>query len=283
MNIPHELTQWPWKGRSGRIDYLKLVVFLLLFIPPLWITFDVATGLWLIPVVGVVYWSGVWAVILLLLTLSVTPLRKIFRLKVQGLRRMLGVGALLYSVGHTVAYFALRYFDPATIAWETITRMTLIVATLSLIGLFALGVTSFDIAIKKMGAANWRRLHRGTYIFTGLAVFHFVLSPGAYGGLPFLMAGLFTWLMMWRNADAKGKGTHLPTLLWLAVVTTTLTVVLEALWPAARFGMDPLQSFLMNFSLVLGISPGWQMLMWSLGVFAAAAVHQRLRGTSAER
>src|SRR5690606_22497157 len=138
-------------------------------------------------------------------------------------------------------------------------------------------LTSFDIAIKKMGAKNWDLLHKGTYIYTGLAVWHFLLSPGASGGLPYLFLGMFFWLMAWRWFNARRLGEDLRVLFGLAIASTALTVASEAIVPALRFGMDPAMTLSFNFSLILGIAPGWHMLAWSFGIAIAAALHQRWR------
>ena len=276
MALPLELRTWPWKDRTGRTNWFKVVLLILLAIPPLWLAYDAMTGLWVIPIVGLIYWSGIWATILLLATLAITPLRRIFRVNwTIGLRRTLGVAALVYSIGHTLTYFALRFWNAGDIVTEVFTRLTLIVATVSLLGLFVLGFTSLDIAIKKMGAKNWDRLHKGTYLYTGLAIWHFLLSPGASGGLPYLFLGMFFWLMAWRWFNARRLGEDLRVLFGLAIASTTLTVASEAIVPALRFGMDPMMTLSFNFSLILGIAPGWHMLGWSLGVFIAAAIRQR--------
>lgn len=278
MGLPIELRTWPWLDRQGRIVWPKLLLMILLCVPPLWIAWDAMSGLWMIPIVGIIYWSGVWATILLLATLAITPVRRIFRLNwALGLRRMLGVAALVYSIGHTLSYFVLRDWNMGDVVNEVSTRLTLIVATIALIGLLPLGFTSLDSAIRRMGAENWHRLHKTAYLFTALAIWHFLLSPGAAGGLVYLFVGMFFWLMAWRWFNARRLGADLRILFGLMIASTAVTVLTEAFIPPLRFeGMDPMVTLSFNFSLILGISPGWQMLAWSLGVFLAALLYQRL-------
>jgi sulfoxide reductase heme-binding subunit YedZ len=280
--LPAEFRTLPWNHRNGKFSPLKAVLFLLLIIPVLWTWYDLNQVYGALPgmefyiVAGLVYWWGVWAVLWLLITLFMTPARRIFRWnRAIGIRRMLGVGALAYCLAHTIAYFALRFFDPGFIAVEMSTRLSLIVATLSLVGLIALGLTSFDGAIKWMGTRDWDRLHWGAYLFTGLAVFHFLLSPGATAGLPFFMFGAFFWLMAWRWLDGRKLGDSLAALAILTAVATVLTVVLEALWPAWLLGADPMMTLRWNIDFTLGITPGWQVLGLGLAVVVAAAL-QRL-------
>nr|WP_157813741.1 ferric reductase-like transmembrane domain-containing protein [Sinorhizobium meliloti] len=214
---------------------------------------------------------------MLLVTLFITPARRIFRWKrVNVVRRMIGVGALGYTVAHLICYFWMRFFDPAFIITETTTRVSLIVATVSFVGLLALGVASLDATIKWFGAKDWGRLHGSVYVLTGLAVFHFVLSPGAYGGLPFLMLGVYFWLMAWRFFDRRRQGESIGVLAGLTVAATLLTVVSEILWPAIIFEMDPWVSLLWNFNFEVGVSPGWMVLGLATAVTIGAAIRQRM-------
>jgi len=112
-------------------------------------------------------------------------------------RRMIGVTALVYTIAHMVIYFALRHWDFASIANDMTTRLTLIVATLSTIGLIVLGATSVDAAIQSMGAKNWQRLHTTNYVISALAILHVVLARGTYAE-QYMLTGIFFWLMVWR-------------------------------------------------------------------------------------
>jgi sulfoxide reductase heme-binding subunit YedZ len=288
--LPMELRTFPWNSRSGRFSPLKALVFVLLFIPAIWTYYDAVRANSIIPgmdfyiIVALVYWWGVWGLMLLLLTLFMTPARRIFRWnKAIAIRRMLGVGALVYCIAHTVAYFWLRFFDPAFIAVEVSTRLSLIIATLSLVGLLALGLTSFDAAIKWMGAKEWDQLHVATYFFTGLAVFHFVLSPGSAAGLPFLLAGVFFWLMAWRWLDRRRVGDRVSVLLGLTLVSTVFTLALEATWSAVWFDMDPMVLISWNWTFTLGLTPTWQMLLLGTAVTIGAAVNKWFQARQTRR
>src|SRR5229473_4850398 len=119
---------------------------------------------------------------------------------------MIGVTALAYALAHIIIYFALRFWNFAFIAHEMATRLSLIVATVSTIGLIALGTTSVDAAVRRMGAKGWQRLHNAIYVFTALALIHYLLSPDAYPE-QYLMSGMFFWLMVWRVLNRRGQGT----------------------------------------------------------------------------
>jgi len=125
----------PWQDRSGKFSALKATTLALMFLPAISLTYQVETHQFgAIPLAGMTYWSGVWATALLLLALAVTPAATILRFgQLIVVRRMIGVTALVYTIAHIIIYFALRFFNFASIANEMITRLTLIV--LGIVGL----------------------------------------------------------------------------------------------------------------------------------------------------
>src|SRR6185295_1359103 len=268
----------PWQDRSGRFSALKAGTLALMFGPALYLFYQVETHQFgAIPLAGMTYWSGVWATALLLLALAVTPAATIFRLsQLIIVRRMIGVTALVYTIAHIIIYFALRFWNFASIANEMVTRFTLIVATVSTIGIIALGATSLDSAIKRMGLLGWNRLHNLVYAITGLALFHYLLSPGLYGS-QYLMSGMFLWLMVWRVLARRGKASDIKTLALLAVASGLFTAFFEALWTWVYHGYAPLETLSFNFSLLLGVSPAWEVLALGLLIAGAAFIRQAVR------
>ena len=249
-----------------------------MFAPAIWVVRQVATGEFgPVPLGGMTYWSGLWATALLLLALAVTPAQKIFGLwQLIIVRRMIGVTALAYTIAHIIIYFALRFWNFAAIAKETVTRVSLIVATLATIGLIALGATSFDAAIRRMGAQGWDRLHNTIYLLTALALLHYLLSPAIYPE-QFLLSGMFFWLMAWRWLNRRRRGADVGSLAVLAVASCLFTVLLEAGWTWVRHGYEPVGTLANNFSLELGIPPAWEILALGLVIAVAALVCGRLR------
>src|SRR5260370_13587217 len=132
---------------------------------------------------------------------------------------MVGVTALAYTLAHIVIYFALRSWNFGFIVNETATRLTLIVATLSTVGLVVLGATSLDAAIRYMGAKSWQRLHNTNYVITGLAVLHVVLARGTYAE-QYMLSGLFVWLMVWGGLARYRLGAPPHTLTLLPAPTS---------------------------------------------------------------
>jgi methionine sulfoxide reductase heme-binding subunit len=112
------------------------------------------------------------------------------------------------TIAHIIIYFALRFWNFASIAHEMVTRISLILATVATIGLIALGATSVDAAVRRMGAKGWQRLHNAIYVIAALALIHHLLTPDAYPE-QCLMSGIFFWLMVWRILmDMEPNGGH---------------------------------------------------------------------------
>jgi sulfoxide reductase heme-binding subunit YedZ len=263
---------WPWQDGKHGFSWLKASAFALMFAPALWLLYQLATGEFgPAPVGGLTYWSGVWATALLLLALAITPAATILRWRqLIIVRRMVGVTALAYTIAHIVIYFDLRFWNFASIAKEMATRLSLIVATLSTIGLIALGATSLDAAVRRMGANGWQWLHNTIYAVTALALLHYLLSRGIFPD-QYLMSGMFFWLMVWRMLNRRGQGTDAGALAMLAVASGLFTAFFEAGWIWAYHGYKPPEILNICFSLVLGIPPALQILALGLLVALAAA------------
>jgi methionine sulfoxide reductase heme-binding subunit len=163
---------WPWQDRAHRFSWLKASVFALMFAPPIWLLYQVVTDQFgPVPLGGMTYWSGLWATALLMLALAVTPAISISGWgRLIDVRRIIGVTALAYTIAHIIIYFALRFWSFASIAHEMMTRISLILATIATIGLIALGATSLDAAVRRMGAKGWQRLHNAIYAVSALAL-----------------------------------------------------------------------------------------------------------------
>jgi len=273
---------WPWQDRSRRFSWLKAGAFALVLTPGIRFSYHFATGEYgILPLAygSMTYWSGVWATAMLLLAMSVTPAVTIFRWgALIDVRRMIGVTALAYTIAHVILYFGLRSWNFAFIANETVTRLTLIVATLSTIGLIVLGATSLDDAIARMGVKSWQRLHNTTYLITGLALLHVVLARGTYPE-QYILSGLFVWLMAWRVLVRYGWGADVKALAILTLSSSLFTALLEAYCYWLRRGYEPSWTLGNNFSLAaldIGIPAAWQVLGFGLVFVLGAAGRQVL-------
>jgi methionine sulfoxide reductase heme-binding subunit len=275
---------WPWQDRNRRFSPLKATTFALMLWPAIRTAWLVGVGdygsTWSLALPALTYWSGVWATVVLLMALAVTPAATIFRWPILvDVRRMIGVTALVYTIAHVVIYFAFRRWDFGNIATDVITRLTLIVATLSTIGLIVLGATSVDAAVKYMGAKNWQRLHTTNYAISALAILHVLLARGTYSE-QYVLTALFVWLMAWRVLARYGLGTNAKALAMLAVASCLLAASLEAGFLWARRGFGVWDTLGVNFNLAVldfGVPPAWEVLALGLVVAVAATGREMLR------
>jgi len=269
---------FPWQDRDRSFSWLKAGTFALMFAPAIWLVQQVATGEFgPVPLGGMTYWSGLWATALLLAALAVTPAQKILGWRqLIVVRRMIGVTALAYALAHIVIYFALRFWNFANIAHEMATRPSLLIASVATIGLIALGATSLDAAIARMGAQGWKRLHAAIYLIAALALLHYLLSPDTYPE-QFLLTGMFAWLMGWRALNHRGLGTDPSALAALAVMSALFTALFEPLWVWALHGYDPMFTLRNDLTLDLGVPPTWKILALGLVIAAAALVRRVFR------
>lgn len=274
----------PWLDASGRVSLLKLAVFAASCAPALWMGREFTSGAWDFPspFVNLIYHSGLWATYLLLACLSVTPLRRITGwARLAQLRRLLGLASFFYCLLHIVAWFGLRFWDWGVIATELAGRVSLWIALVSTLVLFALALTSFDAAMRAMGR-RWKALHGLVYGAAVLAVLHFLLSPGSVQGLPFLMAGLLFWLLGWRVLEQRHLGTQPMALTLLGLGAVLVAALLQPAWlatvQAERSPQPPLAALLDNFNAdiwaYLGIPPMWILLAWTLATVSIALVRQ---------
>jgi methionine sulfoxide reductase heme-binding subunit len=273
---------WPWQDRNRRFSWLKASTFALMLFPAVRTAYLLGIGdygLLSMALPGLVYWSGVWATVVLLMALAVTPAATIFRWPALiDVRRMIGVTALVYTIAHVVIYFPFRHWDWAFMA-NDMTRLTLIVATLSTIGLIALGATSVDAAIRYMGAKNWQRLHTANYAISGLAILHVVLARGTYTE-QYVLTAIFFWLMAWRVLAGYGLGANARALMMLAVASCLVAAFLEAGFLWGRRGFDVVATLGYNFTLSIlevGYPPAWQVLAFGLLAVLGATGREAFR------
>ena len=119
--------------------------------------------------------TGDWTLRFLCLTLAVTPLRVITATPALArFRRMLGLFAYFYVVLHLLCYSWFDMgFDVADIARDIAKRPFILVGFTAFLLLTPLAATSFNRAIRALGAARWQMLHKAVYVVAALAMLHF--------------------------------------------------------------------------------------------------------------
>lgn len=153
--------------------------------------------------------SGDWTLRLLCLTLALTPLRRLTGWQALARwRRMLGLFTFFYAACHFLAYAWLdKGFDAAAIARDIGKRPFILVGATALALLLPLAATSFDRAIKALGAARWRALHRAVYAIAPLALLHFYWMRAAKRDFDEVVvyAGIVALLLGWRAWRARAR------------------------------------------------------------------------------
>lgn len=152
---------------------------------------------------------GTAALVLLLLTLAVTPLRWLTGWAwLLRLRRMLGLYAFFYASLHVAAYVWLdQWFDVAAIVQDTLKRPYLTFGAVAFALLIPLAATSTNAWMRRLGGRQWQRLHRLVYLIACLVILHYwfhklaknnLAEPAVYAAILGLLLG--ARLVHWHNA-----------------------------------------------------------------------------------
>lgn len=127
------------------------------------------------PAEALIRGTGDWTLRFLCLVLAVTPLRQALGVPALArFRRLLGLFAFFYGVVHFLCYAWLDMgLDIALIVPDIAKRNFILVGTAALLLMLPLALTSFNRAIRTLGAARWQALHRAVYAVAVLALLHF--------------------------------------------------------------------------------------------------------------
>ena len=204
---------------SPQLAAIKSALFLVCLIPAflLWRGFELDT-LGANPIETITRSLGEWTLRFLLITLTVTPLRKYTGWHwLIRLRRMLGLFTFAYGVSHLLTYVWLdQFFDWEAIARDIIKRPFITVGFAALMLMLPLAVTSSNYAIRKLGGRRWQSLHRAIYPIAILGCVHFwwlvkkdVTWPLVYTVITVALLGIRAW---WREQERRKQlaGGYLP-------------------------------------------------------------------------
>jgi methionine sulfoxide reductase heme-binding subunit len=152
------------------------------------------------PVEYITHYTGDWTIRFLLITLSVTPLRKIFNQpKLARYRRMLGLFAFFYVCLHFMTWFILdKSFSLSDMWADVLKRRFITVGMLGLALLIPLAITSTAGWVRRMGFVKWQRLHRAIYVAALAGVIHYYWLVKSDVRLPLMYAAILTVLMVYR-------------------------------------------------------------------------------------
>ncbi|MGA2684730.1 MAG: protein-methionine-sulfoxide reductase heme-binding subunit MsrQ [Verrucomicrobiota bacterium] len=144
--------------------------------------------------------TGMMTLIFLILTMAVTPLRKVtgWNWLIQ-FRRMLGLYAFFYGCLHFLCFFSLdRGFSVSSTLTEMVKRKYLIVGSTALIVMIPLAITSTNGMIKRLGGKRWRALHRLAYVAAMAGVIHYYMQVKADVRQPLVFATVLAILLGYR-------------------------------------------------------------------------------------
>lgn len=263
MRTPKKTTlPLPWLDRAGRLAPLKLATFIATFLPGLYLAAAYqADTLGPKPITALLHGTGEWTIRFLLVCLAVSPLRRIANWpKLIEIRRMTGLAALAYALIHLSLYAVDQNFVWTKIASEIALRFYLTIGFVALLGLIALGLTSTDAAIRRLGSA-WGRLHKLVYAIGVLGLLHYFLQSKIDVSDPVFWTGLFLLLMGWRAMHRFGLPTRPLPLLGLAAGAGLATALLEAAWYGLKSGVPAELVLSANIDPSMPLRPAW----WVLG------------------
>lgn len=181
---------------------LKPLVFVAALIPLGLLAYDGFTGnLGANPIEEITHQTGTWTLRFLLITLSITPLRKLTKQywMIQ-YRRMLGLFAFFYGSLHLMTYLWLdQFFDLNSILKDVYKRPFITAGFTAFVLMIPLAATSTKWAIRKMGK-RWQALHRLIYFSALAGVIHYIWLVKKDIREPLIYLGIFSVLMMYRFA-----------------------------------------------------------------------------------
>ncbi len=163
---------------AGQVSTLKVLVFVLALAP----LARLATGAFFFPewlganpAEYITRATGDWTLRFVLITLAVTPLRKLTGWGwLLRLRRMLGLYAFFYAMVHLTSYVSFDHvFEIGEIIKDIIKRPFITVGFATLLLMLPLAVTSTNAMVRRLGAKRWTALHRLIYLIGPLGVLHF--------------------------------------------------------------------------------------------------------------
>ena len=194
----------------------KPLVFVACVVPFFWLVYAAsADQLGANPAEALVRATGDWTLRGLCLVLAVTPVRVLTSTpQLARFRRMLGLFVFFYAALHLLSYswFDMA-FDVGDIVADIIKRPFILVGFVALVLLTLMAATSFNRAIKALGAVRWRRLHASVYAVACLATLHFFwmragkndfAEVAVYG---VVLAALLGW-RGWQWARKRQKLAH---------------------------------------------------------------------------
>jgi len=199
-------------GRHHDLRFAKLLVVVNALVPGAILLWDAAHGQ--LGANGVNYalrTTGMLALVFLMLTLAVTPLRKLTGLATLiAYRRALGLFAFGYACTHFLIFFIFdRSLSIGSTLHEILNRRYLFIGTSALVLMTPLALTSTNGMVMRLGARRWKRLHRSIYVVAGAGVLHYYMLVKSDVRQPLAFAAVLVALLGFRivrsGRDRRGR------------------------------------------------------------------------------
>jgi sulfoxide reductase heme-binding subunit YedZ len=185
----------------GRV--VKPLVFVACLVPLAWLVWRVVNDdLGTNPIETLNRFTGDWTLRFLLITLAVTPMRRISGWhQLIRLRRMLGLFTFFYATVHFLTYALIdQYFDFPAIVQDVAKRPFITVGFACFLLLIPLAATSTNGMVRRLGGRRWQRLHRLVYVIAVGGVIHFlwlvksdIREPALYAAILAVLLGYRLW------------------------------------------------------------------------------------------
>ncbi|MEF3046091.1 protein-methionine-sulfoxide reductase heme-binding subunit MsrQ [Pseudotabrizicola sp. L79] len=176
-------------------------------VPLVWLIWSAVTArLGADPVKAIEHALGLWGLQFLIASLCISPLRRL-GLNLIKFRRALGVTAFLYIALHFLTWLWLDMDLRWSETWADLAkRPYIILGMIGLLAMIPLAVTSTDSAIRRMGGAKWRKLHRLTYVAAVAGALHFVILVKGWPPEPLLYLAAVGSLLLMRAIGTGRRG-----------------------------------------------------------------------------
>jgi sulfoxide reductase heme-binding subunit YedZ len=179
----------------------KVAVFLLSLVPAGWLTWGAFHNkLGANPIEYITRDTGDWTLRFLLITLAVTPLRKLLRKpELIKFRRMLGLFAFFYGCLHLMTYVWLdKFFEFGEMVTDVMKRPFITAGAAAFLTMLPLAFTSTSGWIRRLGGKRWQALHRLIYVSAAAGVIHYYWLVKSDVRLPVLYGGILALLLVFR-------------------------------------------------------------------------------------
>jgi len=198
------------------LGYLKALIFVLCLLPAARAAWIVLHGQAVNPIEFITRSLGTWTLVMLMLTLSITPLRRLTGWSaLLKFRRMLGLFAFFYVTLHFLTYIWLdKFFDLHAILKDIVKRPFITVGFAAFLMLIPLAATSTDAMMRRL-KRNWGRLHKLVYVIGVTGVVHYwwlvkrdITQPAIYAGVLAVLLGYRLWQSTGKQALGRLQWGH---------------------------------------------------------------------------